>query len=164
MAEQPDKAGLTPSEKDIVRNTWDVVKKDLNGNGVDLFIRLFTAHPEYQQKFKLLKNIPISELKGNKNLLAHATNVMYTITMLVENIEHTEVLVEMLKKLGRDHYRRTITVKHFENLKLILMALLKDKVGTDLMNDKAVAAWDKTYAVIVSVVKIGLEEAEKGGE
>jgi hypothetical protein len=39
MAEQPDKAGLTPSEKDTVRNTWDVVKKDLNGNGVDLFIR-----------------------------------------------------------------------------------------------------------------------------
>ncbi len=97
-------------------------------------------------------------------MLAHATNVMYAITMLVDNIEYTEVLVEMLKKLGRDHYRRTITVKHFENLKLILMAFLKDKVGSDLMNDKAVAAWEKTYEVIVSVVKIGLEEAEKGGE
>jgi hypothetical protein len=39
MAEQPDKAGLTPSEKDIVRNTWDLVKKDVPTNGTDLFIR-----------------------------------------------------------------------------------------------------------------------------
>jgi hemoglobin-like flavoprotein len=103
-------------------------------------------------------------MKGNKKLLAHATNVMYAITMLVDNIEDTEVLVEMLKKLGRNHYRRKITVQHFEDLKLTLIGLLKDKLGSDLMNDKAIAAWDKTYGVIVSVIKIGLEEAEKSGE
>jgi len=37
MAE--DKAGLTSSEKDTIRNTWALVKKDVPGNGYDLFIR-----------------------------------------------------------------------------------------------------------------------------
>jgi hypothetical protein len=39
MAEQTDEAGLTPSEKDVIRNTWSLVKKDMTANGVDLFIR-----------------------------------------------------------------------------------------------------------------------------
>jgi hypothetical protein len=39
MAEQTDKAGLTSSEKDVIRNTWDLVKKDMSKNAVDLFIR-----------------------------------------------------------------------------------------------------------------------------
>jgi hypothetical protein len=39
MAEETDKAGLTSSERLAVRNTWDLVKKDISSNGVDLFIR-----------------------------------------------------------------------------------------------------------------------------
>jgi hemoglobin-like flavoprotein len=86
---------------------------------------------------------------------------MYAISMLVYNIEDTEVLVEMLKKLAENHYRRKITIEKFENLKISLIGLLKEKLGPKLMNDKAVAAWDKTYGVIVSVIKQGLEEAAK---
>jgi hemoglobin-like flavoprotein len=84
--------------------------------------------------------------------------------MLVDNVDNTEVLVEMLEKLGRNHYKRSVKVEHFENLKITLIGLLKDKLGLDLMDDKAIAAWDKTYGVIVSVVKIGLEEAMFSGE
>ena len=82
---------------------------------------------------------------------------MYAITMLVDNIDDTEVLVEMLQKLSKNHARRKITVEHFERLQTTLVGLLKDKLGTTLMNDEAVNAWAKTYGVIVSVVKPGLE-------
>jgi len=59
MDEIPDEAGLTPSEKDIIRKTWDLIKKDIAGNGYDLFIRFFTENPSYQQYFKSFKDIPI---------------------------------------------------------------------------------------------------------
>ena len=40
MADTPDPAtGLTPREKEIIKNTWESVKKDIPGNGYDLFIR-----------------------------------------------------------------------------------------------------------------------------
>ena len=83
---------------------------------------------------------------------------MYAITMLVDNIEDTEVLVEMLTKLAKNHRRRKISLEMFENLKVTLMGLLKEKLG-DLMNEEAVGAWDKTYGVILSVIKPGLEAA-----
>jgi hemoglobin-like flavoprotein len=155
MAE--DKSGMTADEKNIIRNTWGLVKKDVPGNGTDLFIRLFEENPSYQQLFKSFKDVPVSELKANKKLLAHANNVMYAVTMLVDNIEDTEVLKELLTKLARNHRRRKITSEMFENLKISLMGTLKDKLGTELMNDEAVNAWDKTYGVIMSVIKPGLE-------
>lgn len=119
--------------------------------------RFFAENPSYQKLFKALKDVPHSELKDNKKMLAHATNVMYAVTMLVDNIDDTEVLVEMLSKLARNHSRRKISVEMFENLKISLMGTLKEKLGSDLMNDEAVCAWDKTYGVILSVVKPGLE-------
>lgn len=119
--------------------------------------RFFTENPTYQENFKSFKDVPLSELRGNKKLLAHATNVIYAITMLVDNIEDTEVLVEMLQKLSKNHARRQIKLEHFEKLKGTLVGLLKEKLGPNLMNEEAVNAWSKTYDVILSVVKPGLE-------
>ena len=31
--------GLTPREEEIIKNTWEIIKKDIPGNGYDLFIR-----------------------------------------------------------------------------------------------------------------------------
>lgn len=40
MSNDPDPAtGLTNREKNIVRETWSVIKKDVRGNGSDLFVR-----------------------------------------------------------------------------------------------------------------------------
>ncbi len=117
-------------------------------------IRFFTENPSYQQYFKSFKDIPISELRGNKKVLARnkcyvrhinacvilCTNVMYAISMRVYNIQDTELLAELLKKLAESHYKRKITIEKFENLKISLIGLLKQKLGPKLMNDKAVAA------------------------
>jgi hemoglobin-like flavoprotein len=156
-------AGLTSGDKDCVKATWAEVKKDVPGHSVDLFMRLFTAYPDYQKKFNKFKDVPFAELKGNKDLLDQATTVVNAMTKLVDIIDDANGFNEMVKKLGRDHYKRQVTVEHFQNFKGILMSLLKDKLGSGLMNDNAIAAWDKTYAIIVSGIKTGLEEAAKSG-
>jgi len=155
---------LTSTEKDIIRNTWGLVKKDIPGNGYDLFIRFFTEYPDHQQYFKSFKDVPISQLRGNKKVLAHANNVLYAITMLVDNLDDTDVLVEMLEKLGKNHRRRKLTIDKFEDLKITLFGLLKEKLGPQLMNEEAVVAWDKTYGVILSVVKKTLEAPEQADD
>ena len=40
MAGTPDPAtDLTSEEKEIIKTTWELIKKDIPGNGYDLFIR-----------------------------------------------------------------------------------------------------------------------------
>jgi len=158
----PDPAtGLTPKEKNVVRDTWAIVKKDIKGAGYELFVRFFTENPSYQSLFPVLKDIPISEIRGNKKILAHATNVLYTLTALVDNLDEPDCLTEMLKKLGGNHAKRGVNLSMFDNLGKTIIGLLKDSLGPEIMNDFAISAWNKTYAVIESVVKVGLDEASK---
>ncbi|CAG2174255.1 unnamed protein product [Oppiella nova] len=151
---------LTAAEKDIVRNTWALVRTDVKGNGSDLFLRLFDENPTYQGLFKAFKDVPKAELRGNKRFVAHVTNVMYNLSMLVDNIDDTDVLVEMLAKMGDNHNRHKTTLQMFVNLKTSLFGLLVDKLGPTVMTADAVTAWDKTYSVILSVVKPILEKPE----
>ena len=37
----------------------------------------------------------------------------------------------------------------FESLRGTLVGLLTEKLGTTLMNEEAIGAWDKTYSVII---------------
>ena len=126
-----------------------------------IIFRFFTEYPSYQQNFRSFKDVPIDQLRGNKKVLAHANNVLYQISMLVDYFDDTETLVEMLIKMAKNHHRRKITIEMFTNLENTIIDWLKEKLGSKLMNDKAVNAWKKTYGVILQVVKQEYNQAAK---
>lgn len=101
----------------------------------------------------------MSEIRGNKKVLAHATNVLYVITSLVDNLDDPEVLVEMLKKQGLNHGKKGIDHSMFVNLGVVIVRVLQNKLGSQ-MDSFATEAWKKTYGVIVSVVDQGLKDAK----
>lgn len=164
-AEPPDydvvdeKTGLTPRQKQIVKDTWDVVKLDIKVNGVDLFIMYFQKHPHYQKVFRAFSDVPISELKGNRRLLAHATSVMYAITSVVDNLNDPDCLVELLAKIGDSHIPRNLARHHFEDLGSVILEILEIKLGSRLMNDTAKDAWRKTLAVMNNLIVENLEKS-----
>jgi hemoglobin-like flavoprotein len=151
---------LTIDERDMVRKSWDVVKRDIRGSGYDLFERFFTENPTYQANFKSFKDVPLKELRGNKKLAAHAATVLYAITALVDNLDDPEVITEMLLKTSGAHFKRNITLPMFQNLGTSLVGFLVEKVGPELMTPEAIEAWKKTYGVILAIVGKGLQEAE----
>lgn len=114
--------------------------------------RFFTHFPEYQQKFKSFANVPISELRGNKRLSAHANNVLYTLTGVIDSIDDTEVFTEMIEKMAENHFRRKIEVKHFKNLGLVIIDLLLEKLGDEIMNQQTIDAWKKAYLVMLELI------------
>ena len=114
--------------------------------------RFFHAYPDYQKLFKGFAHVPLDQLRGNKRVEAHAKAVLYAITQLVDNLDDTELVIEMLKKQGRNHQNRKIDSTKFQNLGGVLLELLTEKLGPELMNEKGVQAWTKTYSVIVKVV------------
>jgi hypothetical protein len=58
--------------------------------------------------------LSLQELEGSKKLSAHATNVMYALTSVIDNLDDPECLTEMLIKLGQNHSRHRVTEKGFE--------------------------------------------------
>ncbi|CAG2109708.1 unnamed protein product, partial [Medioppia subpectinata] len=129
MSEPKDAAGLTKTEKDFVRNTWELVRQDIIGNGSDLFIRFFDENPTYQGLFKAIKNVPKAELRENKRFIAHLTSVMYTLSMIVDYIDETELLVEMLTKMANNHIRHKTTAEMFMNLKTTIIGAGQSGLG-----------------------------------
>jgi Globin len=81
---------------------------------IEFLRRFFKAHPDYQLKFKSFASVPLDQLKDNPRVQAHALNVMYTVTLLVDSLDDVACLVEQLKTLGANHQRRTIELSHFE--------------------------------------------------
>lgn len=147
--------GLTPRERQIVVDMWDIVKPRAKEIGVELFNRFFEEHPDYQQRFSSFRGIALSELRISKKLAAHATNVMYSLTCAIDNLEDPLCLKELLLKLGKNHGRHKVTEKEFHDLALVVMQLLKDKLGDELTSE-AEEAWKKALDHIYKDIFEGL--------
>lgn len=139
-------------------STWATLSKDLNQAGVNLFIKLFTAKPEYQELFSF-RGVPLEQLPKDRRLKAHARNVMYTLSMIVGSLEEADVLQEMVHKVAVSHLRRHLTEEHFLGLKGAFVAFLGEALGSG--DDAAVlTAWAKTFDLFLVALREE-EEAKK---
>lgn len=72
------------------------------------------------------------------------------LSKVVDNLDNAEEFNKTLQELMQSHKKRDIKVEQFENLRTVLMALLRDSLGPELMNAEACVAWNKAYDVIVN--------------
>ena len=114
-----------------------------------LFLRFFIQNPEYIPLFPFRDCRNVETMVKDKRLKAHATNVAYTLTMMVENIDEPEIFLEMVDKLAKSHKRKGVVTSHFQNLRKVLFSLLSDALGTEVMNETAINAWSKAWEVII---------------
>lgn len=84
--------------------------------------------------------------------MAHGTYVMYTIGMLVDNLENPLTMQQMLKRLGRNHYRRRVPLLAFQQLRDILLEHFAERLGSQVFNKKAIIAWHKTFRYFISQI------------
>ncbi|KRT82554.1 hypothetical protein AMK59_4821 [Oryctes borbonicus] len=158
-ANDPDPVtGLTPREKSLVVSSWNLVKKDPAGNGVELFRMFFEKKPEYQNYFPF-KGIPMDKLVNDPKLKAHAVSVMYAISSVIDNLDNSEVLITLLQKTGDSHRRRKIPEESFNILHRTMLELLEKGLGSKLSKE-GLDAWDKTLTVAFKVVKDTLRTVE----
>ncbi|XP_023242224.1 globin-like [Centruroides sculpturatus] len=148
--------GLTKKEKDGIKYTWDIVRKDIPKNGVALFIMFFKTNPDHQKVFTSFADVPLSELPKNKKLMAHASSVLYSISSLVDSLDDVECLKEMVIKIAHNHLRRKVDDKHFSSLGESIISFMEEKLGSKFTSHKE--AWQKFYSVVVTIVKEVQEE------
>ena len=101
----------------------------------------------------------MDELREDKRLKAHARNVMYTLSMVVDSLKDEEVLQEMVDKIAQTHVKRKLNEKHFLGLRGSLIGLLNDSLGPEVMTKEALTAWSKTYDIFLTA--LAEEQAKK---
>lgn len=89
---------------------------------------------------------------------------MYALSAVIDSIEDTEVFVEMVEKMTENHFRRKIRTTHFHNLGLVILEVLIEKLGSEVMNQQGIDAWKKTYLVLLDIVKKVMDRKEAEAE
>lgn len=77
------------------------------------FYRFFKNKPEYQNYFPF-RDIPMDELLKHPQLKAHAITVMYAVSSIIDNLDNSDVLINLLQKTGQSHRRRKIPSEAFD--------------------------------------------------
>ncbi|XP_059476070.1 hemoglobin subunit beta [Neocloeon triangulifer] len=149
--------GLTLRQKNHVRSTWALVVPNIKSVGVDLLTTFFVMYPHHQKLFPAFANLSVEDLRKNKKFTAHCSNVMFSLTGLVDGLDDTEVLVELCAKIGNSHARHHVPPQAFDDLKVAALKVLSEKLGKKL-TPSAADAWDKTLTVAFSVIKKELTE------
>ncbi|KAF7282706.1 hypothetical protein GWI33_002171 [Rhynchophorus ferrugineus] len=149
--------GLTSRDKYLITKTWARLS---NGDaavqtGVAIFLALFKKHPKYHQLFPF-RDTPLEELPKNNRFRAHCVSLMYSFTSIVQNIENTVLLQELLTKQGVAHVPRKVPVHAYEELRIVLMELF-----STLMNDEEQKSWEKFLKLGFSIISDGATKASE---
>lgn len=97
---------VTKEKMDLVRQSWNYVRDDFQGNGLCIFLRIFETCDEIKALFGV-SDMPIDELKRNKTIKHHGSRFMSAIAAIIEatgelNDENGEIS-KLLFVLGQQH-------------------------------------------------------------
>ncbi|KAJ2946150.1 hypothetical protein O0L34_g5082 [Tuta absoluta] len=134
-------SGLTKREIYAVQKSWAPVSQNSEANGTELLKRLFAAHPETKEFFKMVRRIPEEEYIQNPQFKAHVINLMTAITTAVNNLNQPAVVAAMMHKLGESHGKRQIKEQHFQDLKGVIVKMFIELLN---MDSATLGAWGKT--------------------
>lgn len=152
------KTGLTRKEKDAVRDSWTQLASDWKAKGPDFFIRLFKAYPSILAFFTSLNGMDFDEMKQSSKLRAHTINFKMGIKSYVENLDDPECLVILIQKNTANHFRRGIRTAEFKDAFTLFLNYLQEVQNID---DFTKGAWEKTCAVIASIIDDHVKELEE---
>uniref|UniRef100_A0A0N4ZHE5 GLOBIN domain-containing protein n=1 Tax=Parastrongyloides trichosuri TaxID=131310 RepID=A0A0N4ZHE5_PARTI len=145
------------SEKDskIIKETYEIYKKNGVDNTLKVFIRMFIEHPEYKVIWPQFREIPDSSFILSSALRKHAEVYVAGLSIIIDNIEDKEKMKILIKKIALAHVKWTIKKCHVDNMLPEILYVLKEIVPN--YNKEVECAWTILYNIIGDL----LEEFKK---
>ncbi|XP_065289198.2 streptococcal hemagglutinin-like isoform X2 [Dermacentor albipictus] len=157
--EPADTTGLTPWQKNAVREVWRAFCKEHPEYGVLLFQAYFHKYPDHIELFMHFKGKNIRTLAMDPEFSAHCSRVGEEITSIIEALENVPVLLELLEKNALlHHHTRGVTPAHFASFGQVLVDVLHAN-HEDLMTPATEEAWKKFFEFVVFVIKAAYDKA-----
>ncbi|XP_063240508.1 myoglobin-like isoform X2 [Bacillus rossius redtenbacheri] len=106
-------SGLTREDVRLVQGHWRAIEQNLAAVGVDVFVTMFTKHPEYQKLFRSLAHLPLEALRRHKALESHGATVMQALTRVVDGLSRPDADLRVMRDQGRLHAKWHVKEFHF---------------------------------------------------
>ncbi|CAG9530967.1 unnamed protein product [Cercopithifilaria johnstoni] len=101
---------LTEKQKFVLTKNWKGIDREVTEAGVEMFLKLFSLHPEYFELFPFHGIATSNEEKQrmDESLRAHGENVMKFIGQVISNIGNDEKFFQLIDENGRYHAHKKL--------------------------------------------------------
>jgi hemoglobin-like flavoprotein len=149
---------ITPVERKTVQQTWPTLAKDLQGNGLQIFLRIFEISPDVKILFHV-ENVRHSQLARNATIKAHGKRFINAIGSAVDSLEEIDKednkLCEFLFTLGQQHQNyKGFKPEYFEIFYEALMCQWERCMG-DGFTPEVTNAWSHLFVFLMEKLKEG---------
>ncbi|XP_056410875.1 neuroglobin [Hyla sarda] len=151
-----EKETLSETQKELIRNTWEMVTQDQIHHGTVLFTRLFELEPEliFLFQYNSAHFSSVQECLLSSEFTEHILKVMTVIDAAVRSLDTLPSLEEYLTGLGRKHRTSGVQLESFKTVGESLLYALESGLG-DVFTSDTREAWSRLYAVVVSAMSQG---------
>ena len=150
-----DVSVIMEKDIDIIKDQWPRLSNDLTGNGTEVFVNIFKAHPDAKKLFHC-ENVPESKLSTNLVVRQQGVRFMKFIGRTVNNLEDLDNSVsKACLFLGKRHYRYSgFKPVYFEAYYDAFFKVYHRVLGSNSCHETAVA-WSHLLQFILEQLKKG---------
>jgi hemoglobin-like flavoprotein len=158
---------LNAQQELIIRKTWEEMAQNIQGNGLQIFLRIFEICPEVKKLFQV-DNVRHSELARNIVIKSHGVRFMNAIGAAVDNLAdfgHKEdKLSQLLYVLGQQHKRyKGFVPEYFDVFYEALMWQWERFLGSRFTPEVS-DTWSRVFVFIMEKLKEGYySDEDKNG-
>ncbi|KAG9481731.1 neuroglobin isoform X2 [Eleutherodactylus coqui] len=147
---------LSEPQKELIRDTWQIVNQDQIHHGTVLFTRLFELEPElvFLFQYNSANFSSVQECLNSSEFTEHIRKVMTVIDAAVRSLDSLLSLEEYLTGLGRKHRATGVKLESFNTVGESLLYALESGLG-DMFTSDTRDAWSRLYTIVVSAMSKG---------
>ena len=131
---------MTPTQIQLLRQTWDEVAAMGADAALLFYARLFEIDPTTRRLF------------AEADLTAQSNKLMTALAGVVQGLDHLEILLPTLEDLGRRHTGYGVTDAHYDSVGAALLWTLEQAMGAR-WSAEAELAWADAYGFIADVMR-----------
>jgi len=126
---------MTPRQRMLIQSTYEMAMPRLTMVSDRFYTRLLKRHPHLQQMFK-------GDLRKQGQLFTKS------ISLVIDNLDDSEVVETMLRDLGLRHQQYGVTRNHYELASKVLISSVRQATGIRFTYEIQ-KAWEAFYIYVV---------------
>lgn len=133
---------MTPKQARLIRETWNVIVPNADAVARQFYKNLFEIDPTAASLFSG------TDMDRQHTLLIRA------LCQVIENVDKPDLLVPVLKELGRRHVDYGVEAHHYASVGSALIATLEQGLGC-AFTEPIRSAWTAAYSFISGTMQCG---------